>query len=89
MEVKEPDGPVVVVVPLLAGPDRRCCAGSGRPSWTAGIAAELTDVFGPHPLLAEALHVRLSGAGLARADRARSVHRGHRQGRHLLASVAR
>jgi sirohydrochlorin ferrochelatase len=34
-------------------------------------AAELTDVLGPHPLLAEALHVRLSEAGLARADRAR------------------
>ncbi|MCZ9336627.1 hypothetical protein NGM37_02410, partial [Streptomyces sp. TRM76130] len=29
------------------------------------------DVLGPHPLLAEALHVRLSEAGLARADRAR------------------
>ncbi len=35
------------------------------------VAAELTDVLGPHPLLAEALHVRLSEAGLARADRAR------------------
>ena len=32
---------------------------------------ELTEVLGPHPLLAEALHVRLSEAGLARADRAR------------------
>ena len=28
-------------------------------------------MLGPHPLLAEALHVRLSEAGLARADRAR------------------
>ncbi len=36
-----------------------------------GNTAELTDVLGPHPLLAEALHVRLSEAGLARADRAR------------------
>jgi hypothetical protein len=51
MDVKEPDGPVAVVVPLLAGPD--------------------SALLGPHPLLAEALHVRLSEAGLARADRAR------------------
>ncbi|GAA3150105.1 hypothetical protein GCM10017687_79620 [Streptomyces echinatus] len=35
------------------------------------VAADLTDALGPHPLLAEALHVRLSEAGLARADRAR------------------
>ncbi|MEE1927235.1 hypothetical protein V1J52_03410 [Streptomyces sp. TRM 70351] len=60
-----------VVVPLLAGPDaavlrriRQAVLGSGAP-------AELTDVLGPHPLLAEAVHVRLSEAGLARADRAR------------------
>jgi hypothetical protein len=64
-------GTSAVVVPLLAGPEastmkrlREAVAG------TRG-AAELTDVLGPHPLLAEALHVRLSEAGLARADRAR------------------
>jgi hypothetical protein len=39
----------------------------------SGIPGEVrvTDTLGPHPLLAEALHVRLSEAGLARADRAR------------------
>ncbi len=70
-EVAEPEGPAAVVVPLLVGPDaalmdriRQAVADSGAP-------AELTDVLGPHPLLAEALHVRLSEAGLARADRAR------------------
>ncbi|MCE7079320.1 sirohydrochlorin chelatase [Streptomyces sp. ST2-7A] len=63
--------PPAVVVPLLAGPDsaqlrliRQAVVGSGS-------GAELTDVLGPHPLLAEAVHVRLSEAGLARADRAR------------------
>ena len=70
-DVAEPEGPVAVVVPLLAGPDS-ALMGRIRQSVTDSHApAELTDVLGPHPLLAEALHVRLSEAGLARADRAR------------------
>ncbi len=68
---REGDGPAAVVVPLLAGPEasvlRRIRAGIAE----SGVRAELTDALGPHPLLAEALHVRLSEAGLARADRAR------------------
>ncbi|WP_441248772.1 hypothetical protein [Kitasatospora sp. McL0602] len=60
--------PAPVLVPLLAGPHgfladlHKLAAESG---------AVVTDVLGPHPLLAEAVHVRLSEAGLARADRAR------------------
>ncbi len=34
-DVKEPDGPVAVVVPLLAARTARCCARCARPSWTA------------------------------------------------------
>ncbi|MER5975368.1 hypothetical protein ABT142_02415 [Streptomyces sp. NPDC001857] len=71
MDVKEPDGPVAVVVPLLAGPDNALLRRIRQAVMESRIAAELTDVLGPHPLLAEALHVRLSEAGLARADRAR------------------
>ncbi|UUU35975.1 hypothetical protein JIX56_42510 [Streptomyces sp. CA-210063] len=71
MDVKEPDGPVAVVVPLLAGPDSATLRQVRQAVMESRIAAELTDVLGPHPLLAEALHVRLSEAGLARADRAR------------------
>ncbi|MFJ1730065.1 sirohydrochlorin chelatase [Streptomyces sp. NPDC088254] len=71
MDVKEPDGPVAVVVPLLAGPDSALLRRIRQAVMESRIAAELTDVLGPHPLLAEALHVRLSEAGLARADRAR------------------
>ncbi|MEU0675542.1 hypothetical protein ABZ330_22130 [Streptomyces sp. NPDC006172] len=71
MDVKEPDGPVAVVVPLLAGPDGALLRRIRQAVMESRIAAELTDVLGPHPLLAEALHVRLSEAGLARADRAR------------------
>ncbi|MDI1455182.1 sirohydrochlorin chelatase [Streptomyces sp. NPDC003388] len=70
-EVKEPDGPVAVVVPLLAGPDSALLRQVRQAVMDSRVAAELTDVLGPHPLLAEALHVRLSEAGLARADRAR------------------
>ncbi|PIM68159.1 hypothetical protein CTU88_33445 [Streptomyces sp. JV178] len=71
LDVKEPDGPVAVVVPLLAGPDNATLRQVRQAVMESRIAAELTDVLGPHPLLAEALHVRLSEAGLARADRAR------------------
>ncbi|AXG76566.1 sirohydrochlorin chelatase [Streptomyces paludis] len=70
-EAEEPQGPSAVVVPLLAGPDRSLIARIGEAVAESGTAVELTDVLGPHPLLAEGLHVRLSEAGLARADRAR------------------
>ncbi len=70
-EVAEPEGPVAVVVPLLAGPDSALMRRIRQAVMDSRVAAELTDVLGPHPLLAEALHVRLSEAGLARADRAR------------------
>ncbi|MFK4104942.1 sirohydrochlorin chelatase [Streptomyces sp. NPDC019531] len=71
MDVREPEGPVAVVVPLLAGPDSALLRRIRQAVMDSRIAADLTDVLGPHPLLAEALHVRLSEAGLARADRAR------------------
>ncbi|MFD7896583.1 sirohydrochlorin chelatase [Streptomyces sp. NPDC059568] len=70
-EVTEPEGPAAVVVPLLAGPDSGLVSRIREAVAESGAVAELTDVLGPHPLLAEALHVRLSEAGLARADRAR------------------
>jgi hypothetical protein len=70
-EVDEPEGPVAVVVPLLAGPDSVLVGRIQQAVADSGAVAELTDVLGPHPLLAEGLHVRLSEAGLARADRAR------------------
>ncbi|MEU6668414.1 hypothetical protein [Streptomyces sp. NPDC046727] len=69
--IKEPDGPVAVVVPLLAGPDSALLRQIRQSVMDSRVAADLTDALGPHPLLAEALHVRLSEASLARADRAR------------------
>jgi hypothetical protein len=70
-EVTAPEGPAAVVVPLLAGPDSALMRRVRQAVADSRTRAELTDVLGPHPLLAEALHVRLSEAGLARADRAR------------------
>ncbi|MFF7364173.1 sirohydrochlorin chelatase [Streptomyces sp. NPDC008125] len=69
--VPAPEGPSAVVVPLLAGPDSALIRRIRQAVMESGTQVELTDVLGPHPLLAEALHVRLSEAGLARADRAR------------------
>ncbi|MFF4326510.1 hypothetical protein ACFYZT_08325 [Streptomyces sp. NPDC001591] len=70
-EVPGPTGPDAVVVPLLAGPDADLLRRVRQALMDSSAAAELADVLGPHPLLAEGLHVRLSEAGLARADRAR------------------
>lgn len=63
--------PAAVVVPLLAGPQAAVLERIREEIAASGVNAELTDVLGPHPLLAEAVHVRLSEVGLARADRAR------------------
>ncbi|WP_431038874.1 sirohydrochlorin chelatase [Streptomyces sp. P6-2-1] len=70
-DVPADDGPAAVVVPLLAGPDSALLRRVRQAVNDSRAVAELTAVLGPHPLLAEALHVRLSEAGLARADRAR------------------
>jgi hypothetical protein len=63
--------PAPVLVPLLPGPSD--AFRTALAELQTGLPSELrvTDTLGPHPLLAEALHVRLSEAGLARADRAR------------------
>ncbi len=66
--------PQAVVVPLLAGP---------HPAFDLQIATILSQSpapvmlaahLGPHPLLAGALHDRLSEVGLARASRARGLN---------------
>lgn len=67
----QPPAPPAVVVPLLAGPEAALTRRIRQAVLNSGSGAELTDVLGPHPLLAEGVHVRLSEAGLARADRAR------------------
>ncbi len=63
-------GPAVVV-PLLIGPHPEIEARVRETVEASGRDLLVTEPLGPHPLLAEALHERLSEAGLARADRAR------------------
>jgi sirohydrochlorin ferrochelatase len=66
--------PGAVVVPLLAGShsslDDKLAAAIAR----ARVPAMLAGHLGPHPLLAGALHDRLSEVGLARASRARGLN---------------
>lgn len=63
-----------IVVPLLTGPHP-----VADPLISSAVAASrvpvtVTDPLGPHPLLAEALHIRLSEKNLARADRMRLLN---------------
>ncbi|MBB5131282.1 hypothetical protein HNP84_000988 [Thermocatellispora tengchongensis] len=60
-----------VVVPLVTGPYSRVYRTVREAVAQSGIVAIVTDPLGPHPLLAEALHIRLADKELARADRMR------------------
>jgi hypothetical protein len=60
-----------VVVPLVTGPHPRVMRAVRDAVRQSETTVTITDPLGPHPLLAEALHIRLSEAGLARADRMR------------------
>jgi hypothetical protein len=63
-------GPVpVVVVPLIAFPDPAVSEAIGRIIATAPVQCLVGAPLGPHPLLAEAVHVRLAESGLARSAR--------------------
>jgi hypothetical protein len=64
-------GSGTVVVPLLTGANPAAYAAIRSAVTAGGVTATVTEPLGPHPLLAEALHVRLAEAGLARADRIR------------------
>lgn len=66
-----PEGRNAVVVPLVTGPHPQTYAAIRANVAKAGVTAVITDPLGPHPLLAEVLHVRLADGGLARADRIR------------------
>ncbi|ETK32619.1 sirohydrochlorin chelatase [Microbispora sp. ATCC PTA-5024] len=65
------DGPAAVVVPLVTGPHPRVLRAVRDAVTQSETGVRITEPLGPHPLLAEALHVRLAEAGLARADRMR------------------
>ena len=67
-------GPRAVVVPLLAGPHPVFDETIAEVIGQAGDDVLLASALGPHPLLAGALHDRLSEVGLARASRARGLN---------------
>ncbi|MQA84651.1 MAG: hypothetical protein GEV03_08520 [Streptosporangiales bacterium] len=72
-EDPEEGPPGAVIVPLVTGPYPRVYDVLRGARETAGVRAPITEPLGPHPLLAQALHVRLAESGLARADRVRRL----------------
>jgi sirohydrochlorin ferrochelatase len=71
--VSSGSAPRAVVVPLLAGPNPRLDAALEEVVGRSEASVLLAGHLGPHPMLAEVLHVRLAEAGLARASRARGL----------------
>ncbi|MGW0484918.1 sirohydrochlorin chelatase [Nonomuraea sp. NPDC003214] len=63
-----------VVVPLLTWDDPVVLTEISEAVAKSGAPAVMTEALGPHPLLAEALHIRLAERGLARADRVRLLN---------------
>ncbi|GLW10886.1 hypothetical protein Misp01_60140 [Microtetraspora sp. NBRC 13810] len=60
-----------IVIPLVTGPHPRIYRTVREAVAQSGILATVCEPLGPHPMLAEALHVRLADKGLARVDRMR------------------
>lgn len=60
-----------VVVPLLPTPNPATITAINEAIAASGATAVVAEVFNTNALLAEALHIRLADAGLARADRVR------------------
>jgi hypothetical protein len=64
-------GPCAVVVPLIAAPHGLVMRTIREVISASGVGAAVGEFVNANPLLAEALHIRLAEAGLARADRVR------------------
>ncbi|MFG1943228.1 hypothetical protein [Nonomuraea sp. NPDC048826] len=69
-----PAGRDAVVVPLLTWDDPGVLGPINQAVADSGSGAVVTGALGPHPLLAEALHIKLAERGLARADRVRLLN---------------
>ncbi|HEY1627081.1 MAG TPA: hypothetical protein VGG16_25145 [Streptosporangiaceae bacterium] len=68
---KRPGAPAAVVIPLITGPHPAVVRALQDAITASGANACTAEVFNTNALLAEALHIRLADAGLARADRVR------------------
>lgn len=73
-EERPEDAAAAVVVPLLTGRHPVADRLISTAVAASGVSVTVTDPLGPHPLLAEALHIRLAEKGLARADRMRLLN---------------
>ncbi|MBE3002212.1 cobalamin biosynthesis protein CbiX [Nocardiopsis sp. HNM0947] len=62
-----------VVVPLVTAPHTCVSAAVERAVADSGADVRITEGLGPHPMLAEVLHLRLAEAGSVRADRMRLI----------------
>lgn len=62
-----------VVVPLVTAPYPRVFQAVDAAVAQAGADVRVTEGLGPHPMLAEVLHLRLAEAGFVRADRMRLI----------------
>jgi hypothetical protein len=67
----ESDGPVAVVIPLIVAPHPPLVRKLREEIAASGIEARVSGFINSNGLVAEALHIRLAEAGLARADRVR------------------
>jgi hypothetical protein len=68
---KRPGALAAIVIPLIAGPHPGVIRALHDAIAASGADAYVAEVFNTNSLLAEALHIRLADAGLARADRVR------------------
>ncbi|WP_017606023.1 sirohydrochlorin chelatase [Nocardiopsis alkaliphila] len=62
-----------VVVPLVTAPHPATSAAIDDAMAQTGADVRVTEGLGPHPMLAEVLHLRLAEAGFVRADRMRLI----------------
>ena len=64
-------GPVAVVIPLIVAPHPPLVRKLRSAIADSGVNAQVTGFINSNAMVAEALHIRLAEAGLARADRVR------------------
>lgn len=72
-EQRDSDPCDAVIVPLVAGPHQPTLNAITQAIQATGLQVRVTDPLGPHPMLAEALHLRLAEASYVRADRMRLI----------------
>ncbi|RCV49932.1 sirohydrochlorin chelatase [Marinitenerispora sediminis] len=73
LETGEGRGIRAVVVPLVSASHPATLHAINTTVSATGVSARVTEGLGPHPMLAEVLHLRLAEGGFVRADRMRLI----------------